>query len=86
MLASVQVWCAVLTAVPTARLVLKNKPFACPDTRALWLRRFTLRGVAGWRVDLLPLTAGTADHMAQYSLMDISLDPWPYAGAALCCA
>ena len=70
----------MLKAVPTARLVLKNKPFACSDTRNLWLRRFAAHGIARWRIDLLPLTAGTADHMAQYSLMDISLDPWPYAG------
>jgi protein O-GlcNAc transferase len=77
----VQTWCAILAAVPNSRLVLKNKPFACADTRALWLRRFRRAGLAAWRVDLLPLAAGTADHMAQYGLMDVSLDPWPYAGA-----
>jgi hypothetical protein len=79
--AAVQTWCAILAAVPKSRLILKNKPFACPETRGLWLRRFTARGISRWRVELLPLTAGTAEHMAQYSLMDISLGPWPYAGA-----
>lgn len=74
-------WCELLKAVPRARLVLKNKPFLCPETQALWLKRFTSRGVAGWRVDLLPLTAATGDHMSQYAMMDIALDPWPYAGA-----
>ena len=69
--------------------MLKNKPFACAETRAMWLRRFTARGIAGWRIDLLPLTADTGDHLQQYSLMDMSLDPWPYAGVVfdrLCCA
>lgn len=37
-------------------------------------------GVAAWRVDLLPLTAGTGEHLSVYSLMDLSLDPFPYAG------
>lgn len=32
------------------------------------------------RVDLLPLAAATADHLSMYGLLDVSLDPWPYAG------
>ena len=32
------------------------------------------------QVDLLPLTAANRDHLAQYAMMDVSLDPWPYAG------
>lgn len=79
--AAVQTWCHILAAVPRSRLLLKNKPFLCTETQRLWLRRFTTRGIAGWRVSLLPLTAGTGDHMGQYAMMDISLDPWPYAGA-----
>eukprot|EP00892_Ulva_mutabilis_P003757 jgi/Ulvmu1/1753/UM117_0030.1 len=79
------VWCDILKAVPRSRLVLKNKPFLCPETQALWLRRFTARGVAGWRVDLLPLAAATGDHLGQYALMDIALDPWPYAGTTTTC-
>lgn len=78
-----QTWAAILAAVPRSRLILKNKPFACVETRAAWLRRFAVRGVELWRVELLPLTAGTGEHLAQYGLMDISLDPWPYAGAPL---
>jgi hypothetical protein len=78
-----QTWCSILAAVPRSRLVLKNKPFACAETRAMWLKRFTSRDVASWRIDLLPLTAQTGDHMQQYSMMDISLDPWPYTGKRL---
>lgn len=76
-----QVWCDILKAVPRSRLVLKNKPFLCAETRALWLKRFTSRGVPSWRVDLLPLAAATGDHMSQYGMLDIALDPWPYTGA-----
>lgn len=37
------------------------------------------------RIDLLPLTAGNTEHLATYAHMDISLDPWPYAGTTTTC-
>ena len=37
------------------------------------------------RVDLLPLTAGNREHLASYGHMDVSLDPWPYAGTTTTC-
>lgn len=77
----VQTWCNILKAVPNSRLVLKNKPFACLDVQALWLQRFVACGIDSCRVDLLPLTPDTGCHLEQYSQMDLSLDPFPYAGA-----
>ena len=41
--------------------------------------------IAAERIDLLPLMAATADHLSAYSLMDISLDPFPYAGTTTTC-
>ena len=70
-------------AVPHSRLVLKNKTFACSHTRAHFNRRFEREGIESWRIDLLPLSRQTKDHLSLYSLMDISLDPWPYAGPLL---
>ncbi|KAI3432719.1 hypothetical protein D9Q98_004262 [Chlorella vulgaris] len=75
-----QVWAQVLLAVPNSRLVLKNKPFACEVVRNQFWRVFEAAGVERCRVDLLPLAAANRDHLAQYGLMDVSLDPWPYAG------
>ena len=43
------------------------------------------QGVAADRVDLLPLAPATSDHLATYGEMDISLDPWPYAGTTTTC-
>lgn len=40
----------------------------------------SMEGVESSRVDLLPLAAANSDHLATYSIMDISLDPYPYAG------
>ena len=73
-------WGRLLLAVPNSRLVLKNKPFACEWTKAKYWAFFEDMGVERNRVDLLPLAPANADHLAQYSLMDIGLDPWPYAG------
>lgn len=42
----------------------------------------------GWavvQVDLLQLAQGTAEHLATYAHMDISLDPFPYAGTTTTC-
>lgn len=44
------------------------------------MAQLTAAGVEAWRVDLLPLTAGTGDHLSVYGMMDISLDTFPYAG------
>ncbi|GIL54278.1 hypothetical protein Vafri_9837 [Volvox africanus] len=78
-----RIWGAVLAAVPRSRLVLKNKPFACEAARGHVLQQLAAVGVESWRVDLLPLAPGNAEHLATYALMDISLDPFPYAGYQL---
>ena len=44
-----------------------------------------VHGIPSERIDLLPLTASNSDHLATYSQMDISLDPWPYAGTTTTC-
>ncbi|KDD72190.1 hypothetical protein H632_c3724p0, partial [Helicosporidium sp. ATCC 50920] len=73
-------WARILRRVPASRLILKNKPFACAAVQAQYWAFFESRGVARHRVDLLPLAAANADHLSQYALLDVSLDPWPYAG------
>lgn len=37
------------------------------------------------QVDLLPLAPATPEHLAIYAAMDISLDPFPYAGTTTTC-
>lgn len=76
-----KLWASILRAVPRSRLLLKNKPFVCESARANLMQRLALEGVEAWRVDLMPLAAANSDHLSTYSFMDISLDPFPYAGA-----
>ncbi|KAK9815053.1 hypothetical protein WJX73_005990 [Symbiochloris irregularis] len=57
-----------------------NKPFACAATRAAYLSQLEEQGMDPARVDLMPLTQGTQQHLTTYHDMDISLDPFPYTG------
>ncbi|KAF7077996.1 hypothetical protein CFC21_082476 [Triticum aestivum] len=80
-----QVWARILCAVPNSRLVVKCKPFCCDSIRQKFLSTLEELGLESLRVDLLPLIHLNHDHMQAYSLMDISLDTFPYAGTTTTC-
>lgn len=80
-----QVWARILCAVPNSRLVVKCKPFCCDSVRHRFLSTLEQLGLESLRVDLLPLILLNHDHMQAYSLMDISLDTFPYAGTTTTC-
>ncbi|XP_042510879.1 probable UDP-N-acetylglucosamine--peptide N-acetylglucosaminyltransferase SPINDLY [Macadamia integrifolia] len=80
-----QVWAKILCAVPNSRIVVKCKPFCCDSVRQRFLTTLEQLGLESQRVDLLPLILLNHDHMQAYSLMDISLDTFPYAGTTTTC-
>ncbi|CAA0837831.1 Probable UDP-N-acetylglucosamine--peptide N-acetylglucosaminyltransferase SPINDLY [Striga hermonthica] len=80
-----QVWAKILCAVPNSRLIVKCKPFCCDSVRQQFLTTLEKLGLDSLRVDLLPLIILNHDHMQAYSLMDISLDTFPYAGTTTTC-
>ncbi|KAG2683013.1 hypothetical protein I3760_10G012100 [Carya illinoinensis] len=80
-----QVWARILCSVPNSRLVVKCKPFCCDSVRKRFLLTLEQLGLEPLRVDLLPLILLNHDHMQAYSLMDISLDTFPYAGTTTTC-
>ncbi|XP_008806108.2 probable UDP-N-acetylglucosamine--peptide N-acetylglucosaminyltransferase SPINDLY [Phoenix dactylifera] len=80
-----QVWARILCALPNSRLVVKCKPFCCDSVRLRFLSMLEQLGLEPSRVDLLPLILLNHDHMQAYSLMDISLDTFPYAGTTTTC-
>ncbi|KAE9585369.1 putative protein O-GlcNAc transferase [Lupinus albus] len=80
-----QVWARILCAVPNSRLVVKCKPFCCDSVKQRFLSTLEQLGMEPLRVDLLPLILLNHDHMQAYSLMDISLDTFPYAGTTTTC-
>ena len=81
----IELWCRVLLAVPHSRLIVKNKPFACKRVQDNFMARFEALGISSSRIDLMPLIPATVDHMSVYSLVDISLDTFPYAGTTTTC-
>ncbi|KAL1555072.1 putative UDP-N-acetylglucosamine--peptide N-acetylglucosaminyltransferase SPINDLY isoform X2 [Salvia divinorum] len=80
-----QVWAKILCGVPNSRLIVKCKPFCCESVRKQFLSALEKLGFESLRVDLLPLILLNHDHMQAYSLMDISLDTFPYAGTTTTC-
>ncbi|KAL3642700.1 hypothetical protein CASFOL_013515 [Castilleja foliolosa] len=80
-----QCWAKILRAVPNSRLILKCKPFGCDSVRQQFLSTIEKLGLESLRVDLVPLIIFNHDHMQSYSLMDISLDTFPYAGTTTTC-
>jgi protein O-GlcNAc transferase len=82
--ATLDVWARLLTRLPTARLLLKGKPFAEAATRAIYLDRLAERGVAADRIELVAWLPERA-HLALYDRADIALDPFPYNGTTTTC-
>jgi protein O-GlcNAc transferase len=81
----VDLWCAILRAVPDSRLLLKTKYLVDEATCARVRRRFGQRGIDGGRLDLRPWAKSNAEHMASYANMDIALDTFPYNGTTTTC-
>ena len=81
----IDLWCEVLCSVPNSRLIVKNKPFACKRVQDQFTARFVRRGISDSRIDLMHLLPVTSDHLSAYSLIDISLDTFPYAGTTTTC-
>jgi predicted O-linked N-acetylglucosamine transferase (SPINDLY family) len=75
----VQLWSAVLQAVPDSRLVLKWKTLADPAFVAHTQRRFAACGVDPVRVQAQPASPH-AQMLAAYGDIDVALDPFPFCG------
>lgn len=80
--AVLDVWCRILHAVPSSRMLLYRNTLtgAVADH---WRARFSERGIAPARLDLRH--HAEAGHLSAYGDIDISLDPFPCAGAVTSC-
>ncbi|MGD2063831.1 MAG: tetratricopeptide repeat protein [Nitrospirota bacterium] len=81
----VALWSRVLTAVPEARLLMKNLSLRDAGTRALVYGRFAAHGVPAERLELIGWTETPADHFALYQRVDVCLDTFPYNGGTTTC-
>jgi len=81
----VEAWSKILNAVPNSRLLLKAVQLTDPAVRAALQRRFADHGIALDRVEAIEQAKSYADHLGQYSRVDLALDPFPYAGTTTTC-
>ena len=72
---------AVLRAVPNSLLVLKSQSFVEAAEQARIRQRLQARGIEEERLELLNWAADQQLHMELYGHMDVALDPIPYGGA-----
>jgi len=79
------VWAELLQAVPGSRLVLKSRALSSESGRRHILGTLQAYGLDPSRVSAWPRTPSTHDHLATYNHIDVSLDPWPYAGTTTTC-
>lgn len=76
----VSLWCSVLRAYPRTRFLLKSKYFSDENVKKQWKGRF---GDLSSRLVLLKGTETPAEHMRQFSAIDLHLDTWPYSGTTI---
>jgi predicted O-linked N-acetylglucosamine transferase (SPINDLY family) len=83
--AVIAAWAEILTRLPGAHLILKNKSLRDEPTCARYIEFFAERGVAPERVKLVGWLPASTDHLALYSQIDIALDTFPYNGTTTTC-
>lgn len=81
----VEVWSAILAAVPNSRLLLKGVGFADDELAQRFLANFQALGVAPQRIAIMPIAKGHDDHLRRYGEVDIGLDTFPYNGTTTTC-
>ncbi len=81
----VALWARILRAMPTVRLVLKNKSFSDADTVARYVAQFALLDIACDRLTLSGWEPGRDAHLRCYTTIDLALDTFPFNGATTTC-
>jgi flagellar hook-associated protein 1 len=80
----VRLWARVLNAVPGSRLILKSRSLSEASVRESLARAFEENGLAPERIEMRGATPYGA-MLAEYSDIDIALDPFPFGGATTTC-
>jgi protein O-GlcNAc transferase len=75
----IETWAQILTAAPTARLVLRSGYFEDPTLQRTIRAQFAAFGVAADRIEFPAFEKGAA-YLSTYRAVDLILDPFPYQG------
>jgi predicted O-linked N-acetylglucosamine transferase (SPINDLY family) len=83
--AVLDLWARLLGRLPSARLLLKARSLADPETVAYVLEAFAHRGVGKDRITLRSDELSVAAQLGLYQGVDIALDTSPYNGTTTTC-
>jgi protein O-GlcNAc transferase len=78
-------WAAVLTALPGARLAIKDGRLVDRDFGAAMVQKFIALGVAQERIVFLPPMRSARQYLSLFGGVDIALDTFPYNGVTTTC-
>jgi len=78
--ATLDLWSAVLRALPDAHLLVKTAGLEETAQRVRLETEFRLRGIASERLSLRPPAADRHSHLRHYQEVDIALDSTPFTG------
>ncbi|MBF0588781.1 MAG: tetratricopeptide repeat protein [Magnetococcales bacterium] len=76
---TLDLWSAVLMAVPGSKLLLKGKGLDTSERQERMLRKLSTRGINRDRVELLGMVEGLA-YLSLFNNVDIVLDTYPFTG------
>ncbi|MBX3316078.1 MAG: tetratricopeptide repeat protein [Phycisphaeraceae bacterium] len=82
---TIDLWSAVLRAVPASSLMVKGVGLHEPAARDLLIERFRRRGLEPARLDIHGPTTSSVEHLQRYRLVHIALDTTPYSGTTTTC-
>ncbi len=78
---TLRMWANILRAMPSSRMLFKS---ARSDGLSM-PERFASLGIDPVRIEQIPSTPSLIEHIATYSKVDITLDPYPYNGTTTTC-
>lgn len=83
--AILELWAAILNAIPCSRLMIKSGALAEQSVRRRINQWFGWRGIQPERLELRGHEPDISSHLEAYNQMDISLDTFPYHGTTTTC-
>ena len=81
---AIEVWARILRRLPGARLVLKFKGWNDSGVARRFAEMFAAHGIDPGRLEFLGYSPH-AELLAEYSRIDLALDPFPYSGGLTTC-
>ena len=83
--AIMDLWAAILTKIPSSRLIMKSLGLTGESVRGRINEWFASRGISADRLDIRGRLPDVASHFEAYNEMDIALDTFPYDGTTTTC-